>query len=489
MEEVAKALPIMQDIFADLERVAGLGLNEPKCILIPLWPTSKEQVNRVLARHFPYWADMTVDFHGTYLGVVIGPGSRETFWNKAVKKYLDRARQWSQVGLGLLHTVKAYCTYILPVLCFLAQFRKPSEMVLQAEKKALDWLAPGPYRWCLQEDYYQMGKHYGQTCSFPSVSHSALAARTRLYCYENYKYGGLNIDAKYQNTRRAINRIEETHRYSKCFAWFSDGTIADIFACRGDLQDCGLDLSSLKVIGASPGQEDRDPAERDRMLRNKFQRVVRTELAKSTYVDPIQRFRAKLDRWKLPGIPAHTASKLYLAMRDLKKWATPRICSAVLRTSWNGWCTKRRFQKWGPCCLGCDAFWQEDSIEHYAKCPISITFARNFLRIRPQHLHIGHFVALGLTEGSQPREEIMMRAIWVYALYKTHNMLRYKPLKPGEEPSEMLKQFAREGVMGHAEATACLDNRWTSTHPAQEVASDGVAAVEDPEEWLQDILI
>ena len=98
-------------------------------------------------------------------------------------------------------------------------------------------------------------------------------------------------------------------------------------------------------------------------------------------------------------------------------------------------------------------------------------------------------MALGLTEGTQPKEEITMRAIWVYALYKTHNVLRYKLLKPGEEPSEMLKQFAREGVMGHAEATACLDNRWTSTHPVQEVASDGVAAVEDPEDWLHDILI
>ena len=219
-----------------------------------------------------------------------------------------------------------------------------------------------------------MGKHYGQTCSFPNVSHSALVASTRLYCYENYKYGGLNIDAKYQSIRRAINQMEELHRYSKWFVWLSDGTIADIFACRSDLQDCGLDLSNLKVIGASSEPEDRGQAGRGHTLRKKFQKVVRTELSKSTKVDPMQRFRAKLDRWMLPGIPAYTASKLYRAMLDLKKWATPRICSAVLRTSWNGWCTKRRFQKWGPCCLGCDSFWQEDSIEHYAKCPISITF-------------------------------------------------------------------------------------------------------------------
>ena len=80
-----------------------------------------------------------------------------------------------------------------------------------------------------------------------------------------------------------------------------------------------------------------------------------------------------------------------------------------------------------------------------------------------------------------------MRAIWAYALYKTHTVLRYKPLKLGDDPSEMLKQFAREGVMGHPKATACFDNRWTPYHPAHRVDSDGVFEVDDPEEWLHDI--
>ena len=131
---------------------------------------------------------------------------------------------------------------------------------------------------------------------------------------------------------------------------------------------------------------------------------------------------------------------------------------------------------------------QEDSIEHYAKHPISTSFARNFLRIRPQHYHTGHLVALGLSEGTQPREDNLMRAIWAYALYKTHTVLKYKSLRPGEDPSEMLKQSAREGVMGHPKATPCLDNRWASNHSAQGVDSDGVAQVEDSEEWVHDIL-
>ena len=127
---------------------------------------------------------------------------------------------------------------------------------------------------------------------------------------------------------------------------------------------------------------------------------------------------------------------------------------------WNGWCTKRRFQQYGTCCLGCDAFWQEDSIEHYACCSVATGFARNFLRIRPVHFHVGHLVALGLTDKGCSEEDILMHALWAYALYKAHNLLRYNPLAPGEDPTEILKQFAREGVRGNSFAITCLDGRW-----------------------------
>ena len=65
----------------------------------------------------------------------------------------------------------------------------------------------------------------------------------------------------------------------------------------------------------------------------------------------------------------------------------------------------------------------------------------------------------------------------------------YSDISPqaGDDPSEMLKQFAREGVMGHPKATASFDNRWASNHAAHEVDSDGVVEVDDPEEWLHDI--
>ena len=35
---------LLTQIFQDLEKIAGLGLNRKKCVLIPLWPTSTDIV-------------------------------------------------------------------------------------------------------------------------------------------------------------------------------------------------------------------------------------------------------------------------------------------------------------------------------------------------------------------------------------------------------------------------------------------------------------
>ena len=67
------------------------------------------------------------------------------------------------------------------------------------------------------------------------------------------------------------------------------------------------------------------------------------------------------------------------------------------------------------------------------------------------------FVTLGLAQGTCTREELTVRALLVYAVYKAHNLLRYKPLGPGELPYRLLTQYAKEGAFGHAYAMRCLD--------------------------------
>ena len=63
------------------------------------------------------------------------------------------------------------------------------------------------------------------------------------------------------------------------------------------------------------------------------------------------------DNYKLAGPAAHIARRVYKHLLHLKNLVPPRVCAAVLRTIWNGWCTERRFQRrWGEsnvCMLGC----------------------------------------------------------------------------------------------------------------------------------------
>ena len=59
--------------------------------------------------------------------------------------------------------------------------------------------------------------------------------------------------------------------------------------------------------------------------------------------------------------------------------APPRVFAAVFRTYFNGWCTARRFQQAGTCAFGCIDY--EDSVEHYARCPVLARFGQKCLRL------------------------------------------------------------------------------------------------------------
>ena len=44
---------------------------------------------------------MQVAYSGTYLGVNIGPENSQGFWDKAMEKYSQRAKDWGKLRLGM----------------------------------------------------------------------------------------------------------------------------------------------------------------------------------------------------------------------------------------------------------------------------------------------------------------------------------------------------------------------------------------------------
>ena len=84
------------------------------------------------------------------------------------------------------------------------------------------------------------------------------------------------------------------------------------------------------------------------------------------------------------------------------------------------------------------------------------------------HASVGNFVALGLNVGKVDDNLLTLRAIWVYAVYRATNNIRRNATTNGEVSTDVLQQFAKEAVRGHAYATRVLDGitRHDSSNPA-----------------------
>jgi len=461
VQDVGEALPILNEIFRELAQVAGLSLNRQKCILIPLWPSSVDQVKRELVASFPDWADLQVAYSATYLGVEIGPESIACFWDRAIQKYEKRAQVWGRAGLGLQFAALAYSVYVLPVLSFLAQFKIPDEKVFRAEERALCAMVPGPYRWCLKSDLFALKEHYGQAKSFPCLEHMSIAARCRMLNFESLSIGGLKVKDKVDMVSRAmVNSTQSLIRQSGWATWFANGMLRDILSSVEQVEAAGLSVPALMEKAAGPKDEESPPQARAKVMRTNFQKTVRKELDLKFKLSKVTRMRFKLDRWGLAGLPGQTAERFLRLLVDLKEWLPPRVRAATLRTAFNGWCTKRRFQGSGPCLFQCGSFVQEDSLEHYAGCSVCVKFLRKRLHFQGC-LDRGHLIVLGAHRGVS-RADSLRLALWGYVLYRTFNHIRHREGHAigNYELEGILEQYLRDATNGHEDACQFVSHCW-----------------------------
>ena len=167
--------------------------------------------------------------------------------------------------------------------------------------------------------------------------------------------------------------------------------------------------------------------------------------------------RQRIVRWNLCGPELRMGRRAVNRLAQLRRLVPPRVSAAVLSTLWNRWCTARRFQRQGVCVLGCKC--AEDSIEHYASCPMIRCFGWTFLRLHwlPQEglLHL-----LVLHGALSDDSSLCRAAILTYAAWRTTETLRRAAVPQHNDARRMLEQYAREAVRGHPSAAAMLDTSW-----------------------------
>ena len=83
IREVATDLPILQNLFSDLARVARLDLSLPKTVCIPLWVEHLDRAAHRIHSACPAWSRMAVQRAGKYLGFHIGPEKGDSLWRDA----------------------------------------------------------------------------------------------------------------------------------------------------------------------------------------------------------------------------------------------------------------------------------------------------------------------------------------------------------------------------------------------------------------------
>lgn len=96
-----------QNFFLDFGRVARLHLNMSKTVVVPLCNYEENVVRECLVREAPDWGGVYIAGAAKYLGYFVGPAGESQPWSGPLSKYLERAKTWSKLGLGMLITLQA----------------------------------------------------------------------------------------------------------------------------------------------------------------------------------------------------------------------------------------------------------------------------------------------------------------------------------------------------------------------------------------------
>ena len=141
-------LPVMEAIFTELAAAAHLELNIGKCIFIPLFDCSLDNIRSTISATTANFRDIVIAWTGKYLGYMIGPGKGDLSWQLAIDKAAKRVQDWDWAPLGLFFASVVWNIFIITVLGFVAQLECPPADIQDRMAKMLRRAGHGPGNWC-----------------------------------------------------------------------------------------------------------------------------------------------------------------------------------------------------------------------------------------------------------------------------------------------------------------------------------------------------
>ena len=170
------------------------------------------------------------------MGFAEGPGRDDHSWDKPLSKYRSLVGMWRSAALGMHYSARVYNTFVLSTLAFVWQLSDIPASVEEAEKDALRSLTPGPGMWRLPEDMFYLKDFFGQTLSFKSVRHVALAAKLRVAVLED-----LRVEQRAADLETAMNATDHIDRLSRWWAWYQSSHIFCLARAVKQARSLGVD--------------------------------------------------------------------------------------------------------------------------------------------------------------------------------------------------------------------------------------------------------
>ena len=297
--------------------------------------------------------------------------------------------------------------------------------------EAMRLLVPGPGSWVTRPDLHNLSKIYGMPVHLNDIHATALAAKLRV----------IHTLAKDCHARkRELDQVHADHFQRPHGGWHYRSLFGVLCEAEDRLNHHGIGRR-LVQRSLPPGLS----------FQRKAYLMIHSALSKPYFAE--SRIRAKLYRWKLNGIPAHTERNILKNFQMLREMCHPRVTLAYFRLIWNGWVTDRRMNVLVPatsrrgCVFGCG--WDEDSIEHYSLCRVFWDFAAS---PRPTGLGIDTGMrsrdAFFMVHSNMTRDDRIRMAIGGYAAYRAVCHLRHSDPNDSCRVPALLSLFAKAAAAG-----------------------------------------
>ena len=117
---------------------------DKKTVIIPLWTYDIEIVKAIVCSLVPEWKDVKVSLDAKYLGMCLGPRSRDSLWSSAIEKYIERVSCARSSGAGFVSSILECNVMCVSTLSYVWQFCQAGCEVLSAESKMMQRMTASP---------------------------------------------------------------------------------------------------------------------------------------------------------------------------------------------------------------------------------------------------------------------------------------------------------------------------------------------------------